>query len=166
MIAIKPKPKAVRIVAIVALLLTLLASVMPVAASPPQPVCFDVVAGLGGSPGTWSSSGLVTSSGTATFDPFVAGWDSKLGIPATVHDTYVLTDEQGSITFKAHGKSALVTDDNDNLVPGYNFNWVILSGTGDYSSLKGQGNGYAWPQFASGTFPIHQCGRAHYHPHR
>ena len=133
----------------------------PVSASPPEQIHFHVVAGLGGFPGTWTSSGLVASSGTATFAPFVAGWDSKLGIPATVHDTFTLTDEHGSINFKGQGKSAIVNDDNGNPVPGYRLTWVIISGTGNYADLHGQGKGYAWLDFSNGTFPINMIGQAH-----
>jgi len=128
---------------------------------PPESVCFDVVAGLGGTPGTWSATGFINSSGTATFDPFVAGWDSKLGIPATVHDTFVLTDSNGTITMKANGHSALVPDDSGNQVPGFISNWVIIDGTDAYANLHGQGDGTGYPDFATGTFPVHQCGRAH-----
>ena len=147
-----------------AMMLLILALPSPASASPPEPIYFNVVAGLGGFPGTWSSSGLVTSSGTATFDPFVAGWDSKLGMPATVHDTFVLTDEHGSIKFEAQGKSAIVIDDNDDPHLGFRLTWVIISGTGTYSNLHGQGEGYGWPDFATGTFPVYTGGQAHYDP--
>lgn len=159
-----PRRVTVRALILLTLVFTLFAGVLPASASPPQPVCFDVVAGLGGGPGTWSATGLVESSGTATFAPFLAGWDPALGMPATVHDRFVLAGEQGTITFQGQGKSALVVDHDGNLVPGYEVTWVILSGTGAYSNLRGQGDGYGWPDFASGTFPVFQCGQAHYEP--
>lgn len=136
----------------------------PASASQPVQIYFDVVAGLGGFPGTWSSSGLVTSSGTATFEPFVSGLDPELGIPATVHDTFTLTDEHGSINFKGQGKSAIVHNDNGVPVPGYRLTWVIISGTGSYVDLHGKGKGYAWPDFVNGTFPISMRGQAHFDP--
>lgn len=133
-------------------------------ASPAKTIDFYIVAGLGGFPGPWSSSGLVTSSGTANFDPFFAGWDSVLAIPATIHDTFVLTDEHGSITFKGQAKSAIVSDNNGDPVRGYELRWVIISATGAYTNLHGRGDGHAWPDFTSGTFPIYLSGRAHYEP--
>lgn len=147
-----------------AMMLLIVALPSPASASPPESIYFNIVAGLGGFPGTWSSGELVTSSGTATFDPFVAGWDSRLGIPATVHDIFVLTDENGSITFESQGKSTIVNDDNDNPVPGFRLTWVIISGSGAYAKLHGQGEGYGWPDFASGTFPVYIRGQAHYDP--
>ena len=149
---------------IVVLMVLIMAISSPASASPPEQIHFNVVAGLGGYPGTWSSSGLVASSGSATFDPFVTGWDPELGMPATVHDTFTLTDEHGSINFKGQGKSAIVTDENGNPVPGYRLTWVVISGTGNYADLHGQGKGYAWLDFINGTFPINMIGQAHYDP--
>ena len=153
-----------RVLAIAIILLGFTSFAVPASASPPEQVCFDVVAGLGGTPGTWSSRGLLNSSGTATFNPFVAGWDSKLGMPATVHDRFVATDLYGSITFQAQGHSALVTNQNGDTVPGFLATWVIISGTGAYENLNGQGNGYAWIDFANSKFLAFQCGQAHYDP--
>lgn len=153
-----------RVVSMVILLFAFIGAAVPVSASSPGSVCFDVVAGLGGLPGTWSSSGLVSSSGTATFNPFVAGWDSKLGMPATVHDRFMVVDGYGSITFNANGHSALVVNENGDTVPGFLANWVIISGTGAYANLQGQGGGYAWIDWANGEFLAFQCGQAHYDP--
>jgi hypothetical protein len=161
---IKNKTTLFRVVTIFVLLFTFVSFAAPVSASSPQYVCFDVVAGLGGLPGTWSSNGLVDSSGTAVFNPFVAGWDSKLGQPATVHDRFVVTDEYGSITFQAQGHSALVVNQYDHTVPGYLATWVIISGTGAYDNLRGQGDGYAWIDWVNGEFLAFQCGQAHYDP--
>jgi len=166
MLTTRYKPLFALTVSLLTFLLIFVASVLPAGAAPPEPICFDLVAILGGAPGSWSSSGLVTSGGTAIFDPFVAGWDPELGIPATVHHEDVLTDEHGSITYRAQAKSALVTDDDGDPVPGYHVNWVIISGTGAYATLRGQGDGYGWPDFASGTFPAYLCGQAHFHPHK
>lgn len=99
-----------------------------------------------------------------TFETFVAGQDPNLGIPATLHKTVVLTDEEGSITMKVQGKSALVKDDMDYQVPGYTFNWTISAGTGDYAHLRGQGKGYGWPDLSAWQFPVYLCGQAHYDP--
>jgi hypothetical protein len=158
------KPTLVRVLAVVILSLGFTSFTGPASASSPESVCFDVVAGLGGTPGTWSSNGLVDSSGTATFNPFVAGWETKLGMPATVHDRFVATDEHGSITFQAQGQSALVVSQNGDSVPGYLVTWVIISGTGAYDHLHGQGNGYAWIDWANGEFLAFQCGQAHFDP--
>jgi hypothetical protein len=163
-IGLNRKPQYLIALAAITLLLALLSSVLPVAAASPQPVCFEVVAGLFSATGTWSASGLINSSGTATFAPFVAGVDPHLGIPATVHDRFVLTDEQGTITFQGQGKSALVTNNAGNTVAGYQVTWVVIAGTGAYSNLRAQGDGHAWLDFASGTFPVYQCGQGHFDP--
>lgn len=149
---------------VMVLMVLIMAIPSPASASPPEQIHFDVIAGLGGYPGTWSSNGLVASNGTATFNPFVAGQDPILGIPATVHDTFTLTDEHGSITFKGQGKSAIINNNNGNPVPGYRLTWVIISGTGAYVNLHGQGTGYAWPDFSNGTFPINMNGQAYFAP--
>ena len=158
------KPTSFRVLAIVIILLGFTSFAAPASASSPYHVCFDVVAGLGGTPGTWSSRGLVTSSGTATFNPFVAGWDSELGMPATVHDRFVATDEHGTVTFQAQGHSALVVNENGATVPGFLVTWVIVSGTDAYTDLHGQGDGYAWIDWANGEFLAFQCGQAHFDP--
>lgn len=153
-----------RIVTLFILLAALMGSAAPAWASAPEQICFDVVAGLGGSPGTWSSNGLVTSSGSATFSPFVAGWDSQLSMPATIHDRFVVTDEYGSITLQAQGHSALVVNESGTTVPGFLLNWVIISGTGAHAKLRGQGEGFAWIDWANGKFLAFQCGQAHFDP--
>jgi len=101
-----------------------------------------------------------------TFETSTAGKDPNLGIPATLHKTGVLTDEdeEGSITMKVQGKSALVEDDMGNQVPGYTFSWTILSGTGAYADLRGQGKGYGWPDLSTWKFPVYLCGQGHYDP--
>jgi len=156
------KPALIRVVVLLALIVALGAVAMPAGATAPEAVCFDVVAGLGGTPGTWSATGLVNSSGTAEFDPFTAGWDEELGQPATVHDRFVATDDYGSITFQAQGHSALVVNENGDTVPGYEATWVIISGTGDYADLHGQGDGYAYIDWNNFEFLAFQCGQAHY----
>ena len=158
------KPPFVHIAVILLLFVASLLLVIPANASPPEEVCFDVVAGLGGLPGTWSASGLVNSSGEATFNPFVAGWDAELGQPATVHDRFVVSDANGSITFQGQGYSTLVVNESGDTVPGYAVRWVIISGTGAYTTLRGQGGGYAWIDWAHGQFLAFQCGQAHYDP--
>jgi hypothetical protein len=55
MIGESRKPTVVRAVALMALLLALIADALPASASPPEALCFNVVASLGGGPGTWSS---------------------------------------------------------------------------------------------------------------
>ena len=87
-----------------------------------------------------------------------------MGIPAAVYDNFTLTDEHGSIEFKGQGKSAIVVDNNGDLVPGYKLSWVIISGTGEYADLHGKGKGFAWPDFANGTFPIRMDGQAYFAP--
>ena len=155
------------IVSAVAVLLVLFACiwvVLPVGATAPEQVCFDVVAGLGGTPGTWSATGVVDGSGVAEFNPFTAGWDAELGQPATVHDRFVASDEYGSMTFQGQGHSALVVNEDGDTVPGYEISWVIISGTGAYATLRGQGHGYAWIDWANFQFLAFQCGQAHYDP--
>ena len=163
---IQYKHTLLRIATIFILVLTFIVSTAPASASSPESVCFDVVAGLGGTPGTWSSSGLVESSGTTIFDPFTAGWDNKLNMPATVHDRFVATDEYGSITFQSQGNSAVVVNQYGATVPGFLLTWVIISGSGAYEDLHSQGDGYAWIDWANGEFLAFSCGQAHYDPQK
>lgn len=158
----RPKSLLVPLVVLSALLVLLSFGATIASASPPEEQCFDMVAGLGGLPGPWSSTGLIASEGTAYFAPFVAGADPKLGIPATLHDRHVLTDDYGSITIQGQGKSALVQNDDGAYVPGYNITWAIISGTGAYANLRGQGGGIAWPDFANGLFIVRECGKVHF----
>ena len=156
------RSRFIRVIVLLALVAALGVLALPAGATPPEEVCFDVVAGLGGTPGTWSATGLVESSGTAEFDPFVAGWDDELGQPATVHDRFVATDDHGSITFQAQGHSALVVNEQGDTVPGWLATWTIIDGTGAYADLHGQGDGYAYIDWESFEFLAFQCGQAHY----
>lgn len=157
-------PTLIRVVVLLVLVVASAVLTLPAGATPPEAVCFDVVAGLGGTPGTWSATGLVESSGTAEFDPFVAGWDEELGQPATVHDRFVAMDEHGSITFQGQAHSAHVVNEDGDTVPGWLLTWVIISGTGAYADLHGQGDGYAYIDWDNFKFLAFQCGRAHYDP--
>lgn len=158
------RPTVIRVAGLLALMVALAVLVLPAGATTPEAVCFDVVAGLGGTPGTWSATGVVNSGGTAEFDPFVAGWDDELGEPATVHDRFVATDDYGTITFQGQAHSALVVNADGDTIPGWLLNWVIIDGTGAYADLHGQGGGYAYIDWDSFEFLAFQCGQAHYDP--
>lgn len=146
------------------LLLIIVAGALPLYASPPQTQCFDIATQIGQGTATWTSDGLVDSSGTATFTTNLAGTDPQLGIPATVHHFFTFSDQAGTITMRIDGKSALVTDHSGTLVPGFTANWTIISGTGTYADLHGHGDGYGWPEFQTRTFWIYQCGQAEFAP--
>ncbi|NOZ30098.1 MAG: hypothetical protein GXP39_18865 [Chloroflexi bacterium] len=92
--------------------------------------------------GIWSADGLVQDSGAASDITFITGdwgnfqWD-------TVHGTVLLaseTDAQSSISLKVDSDFTNLNIDEDGV---WHFeaegNFVILSGTGNYANLRGEG---------------------------
>jgi len=157
--------KGIVLSALVLLFLLALAS-QPAHATPPEMIIFELDVQLGGgAEGSWSASGLVNSSGYGEFNPRVTGWfDPATGQFRTVHDYMTLYDDQGSITIDSHGRAAAVTDEQGVDHEGFALNWTIISATGAYEDLHGQGNGYAWPDFSTFRFPVFMSGQAHFDP--
>ncbi len=99
----------------------------------PEPVTIEVVA-TRGSDGTFSASGAVVDAGTVTTEPrFSAG-----GAPGflIIHATEVFSGELGTFTIKRQVKVAPA--DTPGISTGTG-TWVVIHGTGDYATLRGQG---------------------------
>jgi len=157
------------VLALALVLFLFIALFHPVGATPPETLDFNLDVQIGGAEGVWNSSGLVSSSGYGDFDPWVKGWfDPTTGQFAVVHDRMTLIDDHGTITIYVHGYAATVTDDQgctqDCDHEGFAFHWNILSSTGEYSDLYGQGAGYGWPDFTTFRFTVHLSGQGHFDP--
>jgi hypothetical protein len=139
------KPNRIRIVVIAALLLVLGVIALPAGATPPEPLDFEFNVSYYDLPtdtgyGTWESGGLLSSSGSIVQIPNHAGWDPD-GCWRTVHtlDTLTGASPEDTITIRTQ----LTEIDG---VPGcFSFtgsvNWTIVSATGAYAGLHGQGKG-------------------------
>lgn len=98
-------------------------------ATTPQPVTFSSQIVVGPFTGTWSSTGALTDSGTL-IEPVV----NFVG-NGELHIERVLTGSNGTITIRIQSK---VTGRGGGITTfdGY---WAIVSGTGSYANLHGQG---------------------------
>jgi hypothetical protein len=114
--------------------------------------------------GTWESTGLVTSSGEAFYEPLVAGWDQDLGIFRTGHELTTFKDNYGEIHIRFQAYSDVVVDNEGNARPGYHLTWVIVAANGAYEGLRGQGKGTGWPDFGAGVIFGEIYGLGHYEP--
>ena len=151
------KPVIVPLAALMALLLILSLGVAAASASPPEPLnfTFDVtyyhLPTTYGS-GTWSSDGLITASGTLFEDSNHVGSGPGVCFRG-VHTVDTLEAADGStITLSMQSTN---NDGSGCLTANMNVNWVILSGTGTYASLHGQGQGMVTgyvQMIAPGTF--------------
>lgn len=151
-----PIPGLNRVLFILALILVVAAFATPASAAPPEALNFnfdvtyyDLPTSVGS--GSWSSDGLFAASGSLGEDANHAG--SGPGVCfRTVHTTDTLEDQSGTITLRiqmTQNKGSGCASAEMKL------NWVILSGTGVYADLHGQGHGTATGHVefvAPGTF--------------
>jgi hypothetical protein len=98
-------------------------------ATRPQPVTFSSTIDINTFTGTWAASGLINDAGTLTEPKIFFVGNGEL------HITRVLTASKGQITIRIQSKLTGATDDTSTFVG----QWVIVSGTGAYTSLHGQG---------------------------
>ena len=138
------KSKLSRIGFILALILLLSSFALPVAASPPQDLSFtfDVTYyAINVSPtyegiGAWSSTGLFTDAGDIYETEHSSGWD---GCWRAVHTTSVLTGANPEDTITIRTQIVRVEAEPYCATFSAEGNWVILSATGAYAGLHGQG---------------------------
>jgi hypothetical protein len=124
--------KAVALQILIICLITIL-FVQPVSATPPEELNFTVdrAYALPGSQtifGSWASTGILESAGGLYEQFFFSNWN--------VHVLTVLSDPQGTITIKSQLQNPH-PGPNGSLV--WTGNWVIVSGSGAYAGLHGQG---------------------------
>lgn len=137
------KPSIQRVALILALLMLVSGTALPASASPPQELNFELHITYADIPtlvgaGTWSATGLLNESGTAAEIYHHSGWD---GCFRTSHLTTLLTGPTAEDTITILSQIVRV-----DAAPGCDpfnaeSNWVILSATGIYAGLHGQGNG-------------------------
>lgn len=116
-------------------------AVQPVGAIPPEDLNFTVdyiypVPSSSTDFGTWTSSGVLESSGGINESYFFSGWNKDGWFVNNMHTTITLSNASGSITIKAQ-LNEVVWDAYG--LSEFQGNWVILGGTGDYAELHGQG---------------------------
>jgi len=103
-------------------------------ASPPQQTATFAVAGEFDSPGSFTSDGSsVCASGSTSDEFFATGFQSDRGIVLHDRKTISCDDGSGTFTLLLQGRTGF------NVGNGTSGQWVVLSGSGDYVDLQGQG---------------------------
>jgi hypothetical protein len=161
-----------RVTVLGTLLLLLCSFALPASAAPPQDLSFTFDVTYAPIPiyegsGSWSSGGLISGSGDLYESVVVGGFD---GCPKTVHITTVLTGPTPADSVTVRQQHIRRAECSSPGSPGtYEGNWVIVSATGDYAGLRGQGQLTATTevQFISGVGPalvVHTVlqGRGHF----
>jgi hypothetical protein len=131
----------------VGLVLLLLLVALPAGAAPSEDldiiatITFDIASGTMHGTGTWDATdGLIVGEGAAEEDDWIAGYPPGY-IFKTAHPTETWADEYGTITIQTQLNVDEWTIDDfpcDTSFSGSG-NWVIMSGTGAYEHLRGQG---------------------------
>ena len=137
------------VVAILAGLVMLLP--MPASASPPQDVTFEFYGNLFTQQSSFSASGAVTDSGTYEETRLIFA-------DGTAHGTVTTTSEAGTITFKWQARITSETATYRTL----NGRWNIVSGSGAYANLHGEGTIDLFVPFATAELFVTLEGVAHY----
>ena len=96
---------------------------------------------------TWYASGGVTDEGVWTDDRVIWG-AVRSPVVGTLHDTFTLNGTNGTIKLSFDGLLKPTADPNLFQIEGH---WRILSGTGLYNALVGQGSGTVIINFSEST---------------
>ena len=116
-------------------LVGVLALAAVVAAAPPQSATFMVVEQFDPPSGEFTSDGsILCASGTTSNEFSASGFRSNVGI--VFHDRKTITCDDGSGTFTLLLQARTGFNVGDDGTSG---RWVVLSGTGEYAGLHGQG---------------------------
>lgn len=134
-----------KVVFIATFLVLVLIMVVPAGATPPEAVEFISSSNysfldFSNPTGTWTSTGAIASNGELTAVPVHFGAGSPPGVGfQTAHLTEVISDAYGSITIRSqtHGYEWAFDGPYEHFEG--TGRWVILSGTGAYEDLHGQG---------------------------
>jgi hypothetical protein len=143
------RTKSRRAAALCALLLLLGTLALPAGAASPQDLSFTFDVTYSPIPtdagfGEWSSEGLVASSGAIYETYVIGGWDNCW---TTIHTTSVLTGPTAEDTITVRMQGVRI-EEGPPLPPPLpplcstitaEGNWTILSATGIYAGLRGQG---------------------------
>lgn len=96
---------------------------------------------------TWSASGGITDEGVWADDMVIWGAVHS-PVVGTLHDTFTLNGNKGTIKLGFDGLLKPTADPNLFKIEG---NWRVLSGTGSYNELVGQGSGIVMINFLQST---------------
>ena len=107
----------------------------PATAAPPTPVTFSVHEEFGPPPiGVFTSDGsVVCAKGTTSNLTFGSGFQSNRGVIFHVRKTITCDDGSGTFTLQLQARAGFNVGDRT-FGP-----WTVLSGTGDYTHLRGAG---------------------------
>jgi len=106
----------------------------PALAAPPTAVTFTVEEQFEPPSGTFTSDGsVVCASGTTSNNTFGTGFQSNRGVIFHVRKTITCDDGSGTFTLQLQARAGFDVGDMT-FGP-----WIVLSGTGDYAGLRGQG---------------------------
>lgn len=108
--------------------------IVPAIAAPPQTATFAVVEQFDPPSGEFTSDGsILCASGTTSNEFSASGFQSNVGI--VFHDRKTIScDGSGTFTLLLQARTGFNVGDD-----GTFGRWVVLSGTGDYVGLHGQG---------------------------
>lgn len=126
----------------------------PAMASTSVPVTINSTVIIGPFTGTWSASGGISDSGTLV-EPSV----NLRGNPGAIHIVREVTGSKGTFTLRIDSPVATV-EPNGNL--DFTGHWVVISGTGAYADLHGEGTRTAVGDFINGVVTETLTGSVHY----
>ena len=123
-----------RAIVLVGVLAAALLVLVPPAVAQPRPASFTVVEQFEQESGVFTSDGsIVCASGTTSNETFGSGFQSDRGVIFHVRKTITCDDGSGSFTLQLQARAGFNVGD---MTSGP---WVVLRGTGDYATLRGQG---------------------------
>jgi hypothetical protein len=124
----------VRLFILAAALAVAIGAVPAAVAGPPQKVTFTVAEQFDPPSGVFTSDGsVVCAKGTTSNLTFASGFQSERGLIFHVRKTITCNDGSGTFTLQLQARAGFNVGDMT-FGP-----WVVLSGTGDYVGLHGQG---------------------------
>ena len=173
---------------VVLFLVLIMVMVAPAGATPPEEIIFVVKAHFTPATfsfpsGTWESEGVIDTDGEPMGNPvhFGAGWPHGVGF-LTAHSVEILGDGEGTITvssqitgFEWSYDVPCELEPNPETICDEHYEgtgrWVILSGTGKYANVHGQGKVHVvgeadgdWPAgWTMDTMATYE-GMAHFDP--
>jgi len=106
---------------------------------------------------TWSGSGAIKDSGAWSDNKVIWG-AVKSPVVGTLHNTLTLTGSGGTMKLNYNGVLSTTPDPNVYKIEG---SWTIVSGTGKYKSMMGQGNGTVMINFSQSTANGTLTGKVH-----
>lgn len=108
---------------------------------------------------TWSASGAISDNGNWADDKVL--WAAvRSPVVGTLHDTFTLNGNKGSITIGFNGLLKPTVDPDVFMIEG---SWHILAGTDSYEDIVGEGKGTVMINFSQSTATSTLKGQVRYY---